>query len=207
MLHASALQRHSLDQFVQSKKSFEAAPTDDALQCGTGGRSTCFAVAWVKPGQKKEGQRMLVKSLTFAAAAVALGVLAAPASAAPVSGLKDVGIDTSSAAEPVHYRYRRCCGTVATTIVVRRIGTTTMAMPPATTAPGSISLSAGIATVTGDTVTAIGDTKSPGHTTAGAHQDALDLDRRAACDRPSPLCFPESGRGFQQLIGYRYGFF
>jgi hypothetical protein len=51
---------------------------------------------------------MLVKSLTFAAAALALGVLAAPASAAPVSGLKDVGIDTSSAAEPVHYRYRRC---------------------------------------------------------------------------------------------------
>jgi hypothetical protein len=36
--------------------------------------------------------------------------------------------------------------------------------------PGSISLSAGIATATGDTVTAIGDTKSPGRSNpAGAH--------------------------------------
>ena len=49
---------------------------------------------------------MLARSLTFAAAALAVGVLAASASAAPVSGLKDVGINSDDAVETVHYRYR-----------------------------------------------------------------------------------------------------
>jgi hypothetical protein len=63
----------------------------------------------ITPGQKKKDKQMLGKSLWFAAVALALGVLAAPASAAPVSNLKAVEMDTGSAAERVHYyRHRHC---------------------------------------------------------------------------------------------------
>jgi hypothetical protein len=50
---------------------------------------------------------MLGKSLTLASAALALGLLTVPASAAPVSNLKGIEADASTQAETVHYR-RRC---------------------------------------------------------------------------------------------------
>jgi len=56
-----------------------AAPTGDAWQRGTYLRSICFAAAWVTPGQKQKDKHMLGRSITFPAAALARGVLAAPA--------------------------------------------------------------------------------------------------------------------------------
>jgi hypothetical protein len=68
------------------------------------GRDELFQYVITRPdhtGQKKEVTLMIGKSLS-AAAALALGFIAAPASAAPMSNLQGVTTD-STIAEQVHY--------------------------------------------------------------------------------------------------------
>ena len=85
-----------------------AAPTGDALRHEPFTKLSVGHAAWVTPGQE-EGKIVMLRTSLFAAAALALGMYAAPVSAAPLANVQGLETEAGTAAEPVHYRrYRRC---------------------------------------------------------------------------------------------------